>query len=148
MIVVTRLNDSRFAVNPDLIERIHETPDTTLIMVDGAKYIVTEPMAVVIEMIARYRARIVSLAYDAPDLAAPATQPLGSRTSTGPQLGIVRGSRGEGGGGLVSALRPAEQAPAATAPASSSAAPASSSAAPASSAATRTTTAPAPTGAR
>ena len=148
MIVVTLLNDSRFAVNPDLIERIHETPDTTLIMVDGAKYIVTEPMAVVIEMIARYRARIVSLAYDAPDLAAPATQPLGSRTSTGPQLGIVRGSRGaastgnEGGGGLVSALRPAEQAPAATAPASSSAAPASSSAAPS------TTTAPAPTGAR
>ncbi|MBD8583237.1 flagellar FlbD family protein [Frigoribacterium sp. CFBP 13729] len=117
MIVVTRLNDSRFAVNPDLIERIHETPDTTLIMVDGAKYIVTEPMAVVIEMIARYRARIVSLAYDAPDLAAPATQPLGSRTSTGPQLGIVRGSRGEGGGGLVSALRPAEQAPTTTAPA-------------------------------
>jgi flagellar protein FlbD len=142
MIVVTRLNDSRFAVNPDLIERIHETPDTTLIMVDGAKYIVTEPMAVVIEMIARYRARIVSLAYDAPDLAAPATQPLGSRTSTGPQLGIVRGSRGEGGGGLVSALRPADQAPAATALARSSAAPASSSTA------ASTTTAPAPTGAR
>ena len=141
MIVVTRLNDSRFAVNPDLIERIHETPDTTLIMVDGAKYIVTEPMAVVIEMIARYRARIVSLAYDAPDLAAPATQPLGSRTSTGPQLGIVRGSRGDGGGGLVSALRPAEQAPTATAPASSSTAPTSS-------ATISTTTAPAPTGAR
>ena len=143
MIVVTRLNDSRFAVNPDLIERIHETPDTTLIMVDGAKYIVTEPMAVVIEMIARYRARIVSLAYDAPDLAAPATQPLGSRTSTGPQLGIVRGSRGEGGGGLVSALRPAEQAPAATATA-----PARSTAPASSSAATSTPTAPAPTGAR
>lgn len=137
MIVVTRLNDSRFAVNPDLIERIHETPDTTLIMVDGAKYIVTEPMAVVIEMIARYRARIVSLAYDAPDLAAPATQPLGSRTSTGPQLGIVRGSRGDGGGGLVSALRPAEQAPA-TSAAPTSSAPATSTAAPA----------PAPTGAR
>ena len=131
MIVVTRLNDSRFAVNPDLIERIHETPDTTLIMVDGAKYIVTEPMAAVIEMIARYRARIVSLAYDAPDVAAPATQPLGSRTSTGPQLGIVRGSRSDGGGGLVSALRPAPEAPA-TAPAPTAPA----------------TTAPAPTGAR
>jgi flagellar protein FlbD len=120
MIVVTRLNDSRFAVNPDLIERIHETPDTTLIMVDGAKYIVTEPMAVVIEMIARYRARIVSLAYDAPDLASPASSSSsssslgGGRTSTGPQLGIVRGSRGDGGGGLVSALRPAAETPAPT----------------------------------
>ena len=36
MIVVTRLNDSQFAVNPDLIERIHANPDTTLVMVDGA----------------------------------------------------------------------------------------------------------------
>lgn len=64
MIVVTRLNDSQFAINPDLIERIHENPDTTLVMVDGAKYIVTESMAQVIELVARYRSRIVSLAYD------------------------------------------------------------------------------------
>jgi flagellar protein FlbD len=77
MIVVTRLNDSRFAVNPDLVERIQESPDTTLIMVDGAKYIVRESMAEVIEMIAAYRARIVSLAYGA-----PTREP---RNSTGPQ---------------------------------------------------------------
>ena len=96
MIVVTRLNGSGFAVNPDLVERIQETPDTTLIMVDGAKYIVTEPMSEVIEMIARYRARIVAIAYDEPHAASPATQPLGSRASTGPQLGIVRGSTGPG----------------------------------------------------
>ncbi|RKR75557.1 flagellar FlbD family protein [Frondihabitans australicus] len=63
MIVVTRLNDSQFAINPDLIERIHETPDTTLVMVDGAKYIVRETMAEVIDLVARYRSRIVSLAY-------------------------------------------------------------------------------------
>lgn len=76
MIVVTRLNDSRFAVNPDLVERIQESPDTTLIMVDGAKYIVQESMAEVIDMIAAYRARIVSLAYgtDVP-AAANATGP-------------------------------------------------------------------------
>jgi uncharacterized protein YlzI (FlbEa/FlbD family) len=117
MIVVTRLNDSRFAVNPDLIERIHETPDTVLIMVDGAKYVVTEPMAEVIEMIARYRARIVSLAYDEPSATAPTSQALGNRTSTGPQLGIVRGSSGSGGAGRVTEFRPAVQAPAVQAPA-------------------------------
>jgi len=120
MIVVTRLNDSRFAVNPDLIERIHETPDTVLIMVDGAKYVVTEPMAEVIEMIARYRARIVSLAYDEPSATAPASQALGNRTSTGPQLGIVRGSSGStgsGGAGRVTEFRPPVQAPAVHAPA-------------------------------
>lgn len=64
MIVVTRLNDSRFAINPDLIERIHSNPDTTLVMVDGAKYIVTESMDEVVERIAAYRARVISLAYE------------------------------------------------------------------------------------
>lgn len=62
MIVVTRLNDSQFAINPDLIERIHANPDTTLVMVDGAKYIVTESMGEIIERIAQYRARVVALA--------------------------------------------------------------------------------------
>ena len=57
MIVVTRLNDSRFAVNPDLIERIHASPDTTLIMVDGAKYIVTESMDEVIDLILKAQGR-------------------------------------------------------------------------------------------
>lgn len=68
MIVVTRLNDSQFAINPDLIERIHQAPDTTIVMVDGGKYIVTESMPEIIEMIASYRARVVAMAtqYPAP----------------------------------------------------------------------------------
>ncbi|MFF1876445.1 flagellar FlbD family protein [Leifsonia sp. NPDC058230] len=82
MIVVTRLNESQFAVNPDLIERIHASPDTTLVMVDGAKFIVTESMAEVIEKIAAYRARVIALAHDLP-MAGP-TRPNGS-----PQLGLV-----------------------------------------------------------
>lgn len=62
MIVVTRLNGAQFAINPDLIERIHENPDTTLVTVDGAKYIVTESMAEVIDAIASFRARVLTLA--------------------------------------------------------------------------------------
>jgi flagellar protein FlbD len=65
MIVVTRLNDSQFAINPDLIERIHANPDTTLVMVDGAKFIVTESLTEVIEKIAAYRAHVIGLAYRA-----------------------------------------------------------------------------------
>ncbi|WIB01616.1 flagellar FlbD family protein [Curtobacterium sp. MCBA15_012] len=84
MIVVTRLNGSAFAVNPDLVERIQETPDTTLIMVDGAKYIVRESMAAVIDLVAAYRARIVGMASGAADPALRATDP-GLRTVTGPQ---------------------------------------------------------------
>jgi len=64
MIVVTRLNNSQFAINPDLIERIHSNPDTTLVMVDGAKYIVTESMDQVIDKIAHYRARVIALTHE------------------------------------------------------------------------------------
>lgn len=78
MIVVTRLNDSQFAVNPDLIERIHAHPDTTLVMVDGATYIVTETMAEVIEMIAGYRAHVIALARALPvETAHPGAQRFG-----------------------------------------------------------------------
>jgi flagellar protein FlbD len=66
MILVTRLNDAQFAVNPDLIERIHASPDTTLVMVEGSKYIVKEPMPEVMQMIRAYRASVLSLARDTP----------------------------------------------------------------------------------
>ncbi|PYI66863.1 flagellar protein FlbD [Arthrobacter livingstonensis] len=67
MIIVTRLDGRHFAVNPDLIARIFESPDTILVMADGARFIVTEPMAEVIEKIASFRAQVISVAYnDAP----------------------------------------------------------------------------------
>ncbi|MDN3905997.1 flagellar FlbD family protein [Arthrobacter sp. YD2] len=66
MIVLTRLNDAQFAINPDLIERIHVNPDTTLVMVDGSKYIVTESLQEVIDRIAAYRAQVISMARDIP----------------------------------------------------------------------------------
>ncbi|WP_433861936.1 flagellar FlbD family protein [Streptomyces sp. L7] len=63
MITVTRLNHVPFAVNPDLIERINADPDTTLTMVDGVRYVVTETMAEVIDRIAGYRAEVLERAY-------------------------------------------------------------------------------------
>ncbi|AZS46342.1 MULTISPECIES: flagellar FlbD family protein [Microbacterium] len=62
MIILTRLNRSRFAVNPDLIERVQATPDTTLIMVDGATFVVTETMDDVIAQITRFRAGVLATA--------------------------------------------------------------------------------------
>ena len=78
MIVLTRLNRSRFAVNPDLIERIQATPDTTLIMVDGATFVVAESMDDVIGAVVAFRARVLSAALDAPppgDVAAVPVDP-------------------------------------------------------------------------
>jgi flagellar protein FlbD len=66
MIVVTRLNGTRFAVNPDIIERIHESPDTHLVTLDGATYVVRESLSDVVELIADYRAYVLRRARDLP----------------------------------------------------------------------------------
>jgi uncharacterized protein YlzI (FlbEa/FlbD family) len=71
MIIVTRFNRTRFAVNPDLIERIQESPDTTIVLVGGASYVVLESMADVIELVARYRARVITLAHAMGDAGSP-----------------------------------------------------------------------------
>ncbi|HMO10177.1 MAG TPA: flagellar FlbD family protein [Actinotalea sp.] len=60
MIVVTRLNGSRFAVNPDLLQRIESSPDTILTLIDGTKYIVAETLEEITELVVEYRARVVA----------------------------------------------------------------------------------------
>ncbi|MFS0851957.1 flagellar FlbD family protein [Microbacterium sp. 179-I 3D4 NHS] len=62
MITVTRLDHTRFAVNPDLIERVHASPDTTLHMVDGHVYVVQESLDAVVDLIVAYRARVLGAA--------------------------------------------------------------------------------------
>lgn len=62
MIVLTRLNRHRFAVNPDLVERIQASPDTTLTLVDGATFVVAETMDAVIQSIVDFRARVLATA--------------------------------------------------------------------------------------
>jgi flagellar protein FlbD len=84
MIVVTRLDRTQFAINPDLIERIYATPDTTLHLADGATYIVTESMSEVIDLITAYRARVIRMARDM--VSAP--------EGTGPALSIVHTADG------------------------------------------------------
>lgn len=80
MIVVTRLNGSRFAVNPDLVERVQASPDTTLVLVGGTTYIVRETLDEVIDLIAAYRARVISAAYAGP---AAVADPRAAITTTG-----------------------------------------------------------------
>ena len=64
MILVTRLNGKRFALNPDLIERVEETPDTVVILVDGTKYLVSEPIDDIVERVVDFRARVTRVATD------------------------------------------------------------------------------------
>jgi flagellar protein FlbD len=85
MIVVTRLDRTQFAINPDLIERIYASPDTTLHLADNSTYIVLESMQEVIGLITAFRARVISLARDLTSV------PPG----TGPALSVVHRAAGQ-----------------------------------------------------
>ncbi len=60
MISLTRLNGQRFAVNPDLIQRVEQTPDTIVTLIDGTKLLVEEGLEDVIRIVDDYRAAMVA----------------------------------------------------------------------------------------
>lgn len=60
MITLTRLSGSTFVLNCDLIERIDNTPDTVISLVDGKKYVVAESAAQVIAAVRAYRSRLIA----------------------------------------------------------------------------------------
>ena len=76
MIVVTTLNGRPAAVNAELVERIHENPDTTLVLIDGKRLVVRESMAEVIGRIDQSKARVLRLAAERPQAAAAAAPNL------------------------------------------------------------------------
>ena len=88
VITLTRLNGQPFALNPDLIERLDVTPDTVVTLIDGAKYLVAEPLDQVIDAIRRFRASVVALA-NAGEHIAVETTALGQ-----PSLRVVSGEEG------------------------------------------------------
>ena len=76
MIIVSRRNGTRFALNPDLVERIEETPDTVVTLVGGVKYVVAESVDVLIAQIRDYRASVVVAAEHLGEEPAPMPAPL------------------------------------------------------------------------
>ena len=87
VIVVTRLNGPKFAVNPDLVQRIDSAPDTILTLVDGTKYILAESMTEVIELVAEFRSQLIARAQ--------AIQMVGVEEVGVPQLSVVRPAKEE-----------------------------------------------------
>lgn len=76
MIIVRRLTDQPFAVNPDLIERIETTPDTILVLVDGTRYIVRESLEEIVELVRAFRASVVTGALNPPVHRVDTTPPV------------------------------------------------------------------------
>ncbi len=61
MITLTRLHGQRFALNPDLIERVESTPDTIITLVDGTRHVVKESVDQVVERVRHFRATVLAL---------------------------------------------------------------------------------------
>ncbi|MGL4761254.1 MAG: flagellar FlbD family protein [Sarcina sp.] len=58
MIMLTALNNKEFYLNPDHIEKMESVPETSITLGNGKKYIVTESIEEVIELIVRFKKRI------------------------------------------------------------------------------------------
>ena len=65
MIQLTRLNNSRLAINSDLIKFVEAAPDTVLTLVSGEKVVVREGVAEVIERVQEFRRSILCGAHPA-----------------------------------------------------------------------------------
>ena len=58
MIEITKLNNEQIFINSSLIESVGETPDTTITMINGKKYIVKETVDEIIKKAAEYNRRL------------------------------------------------------------------------------------------
>ena len=60
MIEVTKINDVKILVNPDLIEIVEETPDTVMTLTTGRKIIVKESRQDIKNLVKLYRKDILA----------------------------------------------------------------------------------------
>jgi flagellar protein FlbD len=63
MICLTRLNKQPLIVNSDLIEFIENAPDTVLTLVTGDKLVVLETAEEILEMIVKFRRRLLTTSF-------------------------------------------------------------------------------------
>ncbi|MBW5473824.1 flagellar FlbD family protein [Enterococcus gallinarum] len=60
MILLTALNDREFYLNPELIYRVEEMPDTLITLIDGKTLVVTESAAETAQRVIDYKLLINS----------------------------------------------------------------------------------------
>ncbi len=58
MINLTRMNDSTYTLNSDLIEMVEETPDTVITLTSGKKLVVRESREDIIRLVEEYKRHI------------------------------------------------------------------------------------------
>ena len=58
MIELTRLNEVKFSINPELIEIVETTPDTVITLTTGRKFIVNESRQEIKNLVLSYKREI------------------------------------------------------------------------------------------
>ena len=58
MINLTRMNESTYTLNSELIEMVEETPDTVITLVSGKKLVVKESREDIIRLVEEYKRHI------------------------------------------------------------------------------------------
>jgi flagellar protein FlbD len=58
MIELTRLNDTKFILNADLIETVEEVPDTVIALTTGKKIFVKENKYEIRDLVVRYKQEV------------------------------------------------------------------------------------------
>ncbi|MCL1981452.1 MAG: flagellar FlbD family protein [Proteobacteria bacterium] len=75
MIKLTKLNNSEFYLNPDLIKSIGETPDTIIVLINADHLIVRETPKEIIDKIVGWRVRLLRLSRQQLDIDDPTAAP-------------------------------------------------------------------------
>jgi flagellar protein FlbD len=70
MIPVHRLShpDTPVWLNPDLIQLVETTPDTVVALTNGARLVIQESPAEIVQLVRGWRASVVALAATPPDV--------------------------------------------------------------------------------
>jgi flagellar protein FlbD len=66
MIQLTRLNNTRLAVNSDLIKYVEQAPDTVITLLNGEKLLVRETTEQIIERVLNFRRSMLTASSEMP----------------------------------------------------------------------------------
>ena len=107
MIIVTRLSGHAMAVNPDLIERAEETPDTVITMVDGHKMLISDSIEELVDKVRIWRASVAAEAFalSTPAISAiPAIPAIPVSPASEPRQDVAAAAQGRPDVGLARVL--------------------------------------------
>src|SRR5262249_45824780 len=99
MITLTRLSGSVFVLNSDLIERIDATPDSVVTLIDGKKYVVSESLDEIIDLVRTYRGEVIAVGAhiaEQPPVPEPDSSPTGPQRPLATVAALPTVGHGEG----------------------------------------------------